>query len=325
MENSEISYHCCLLFGGEIEVEQLLIKLQCERDYIKYWFIVENSFDLKGNPKPLILDKVVYKDERFAEFANRLKIIQVTENYRLKYKRTLGSKCDRLIRGLLGRWSRKLENRWQQAPNFFAEFSQREACRDELLRHATDNDYVFVTDFDEVVNLENSRKRYLDDFIVNSRANFVGVGRIRFVFDYVNLQLGKWRTVPLLNVGALRAGTKKIFDSRLRDDFIPLNFTPIVFEYSFCLKRGDIIEKTKKFAHNTLDDISVVDRALSANHVLVRDFKKPLRSIVWCELTSIDDLDHPSFIKENYNKIKTDNISLNYKEYRKDIYHELFR
>ena len=318
------NFYCCLLFGNIEEVDGLLLKLESEKDYISAWFIVENAFDLKGRPKDCVFQDILENDKRFEKFKDRIHYTSLSTNFVELYKYKQSELVDRQLRRLLGRWNSILQKRFEQKPNFFAEFNQRDACIDDVLALAQDDDYLFVTDFDEIINLEGARHAHVTRFIAENMPNFIGVGRLRFVFDFNNLQLGKWRTVPLIRVGALRKGLMRIFDSRLKDNYIPLDFTPIIYEYSYCIPKEKIIKKTKSFAHHSTSE-TAIERSFLANHLFVSDGSVPPRSIFWCETFDMSMHDHPTYIKDVFQNIKTDNVAVNYRENRRRLYPEVFK
>lgn len=316
--------HCCLLFGNESEYESLVIKILSEKDYIEYWIIVENTFDLKGREKRKILKDKLAGDSRLSDCLDRVLVVEINQNFYGQYKHSFSKILQRLVRKLIGRWNPVLEARWRQMPSMFAEFSQRDHATEVLREVAGVDDYALICDYDEILNLEGENLHYLKSRLDSMRPRFVGVGRLRFVFDYCNLQLGKARFTPLIRVSEIISGRIPISDSRTRDDFLPLGARELVYEYSYCQNKHAVQEKSKHFAHDSIEEISAIQQAFDMNHVVMKRKSDRLRSVHWCEMTKLSEFSHPSLIVEEFENLKTDSIDPAYNENRQSRYPSYF-
>ena len=315
------------LFSGQEEVELLFIKLTTESKYVKSWIAIEGAFTFRGEPKSLSLKDIVKKEPRFQPYADRITVIEIRENLFEKYNYPklfkLRKNIELFLRKILKLDFEVTLRKFLEMPNFFVERESRnvalERCIDTM---NPDTDWVFISDVDEILNLETDEIQNALQVCMNQGTSFILLNRVRFVFDFDNLD-GQQRFTPLVRISYFQHNNESsMAEFRERVDGIPLTEHPYVVEYSYCLSKQGIYEKLKSFAHLS-PPLEQIERAFRLNHNFVYLDKGTL-NLRWLSQVDPMNMQVPQIVKTNLGKLRTGNVNPNFAQARKVEYPSLF-
>lgn len=311
------------LYSEPFELEILLAKLHSEAPLVERWLAVENAFTFKGEPKPTDLAAQLASDPRFAEFADRITVVSLCEDFSAGYRYGVRARVEHAAR--MAR--RRSEQEWLQRAfverRFFsAEARQRDAVIPALLAVSGGQGWVLAGDVDEMLAVEDPAR--LDALIEATRsgAGVVALRRRRFVYDVDNEALSRVRSAPLVSVGLL-AGRPSLAWFRAH----PVGVVPgpryLLYEYSSCYSRAHIARKYATFSH--LDPGSVeLDRALECNHVPGRRHTTRIVPEDWYWRVDPEAAGAPRYVLEHLERLRTGAVNPEYAEARRRRYPELF-
>ena len=320
-----MEFFCTLLYNDSTEFELLVGKILTESEVVKEWVIIEGSFSFKGRPKGLHLNQRIKQDKRLIPYLDRIFVIECTENLIEKYPadRSLGSRLEIAGRFLLGKKSESIKRSRVEQRFFEVEKHSRDLATEMILSRASDSDWVFITDVDEIVNMSSRVTR--DELITatNTGTKFLQIPRRRYVFDFDNLD-PRFRSVPFVKVEMLRLTERfKISGFRFLTNGVSLQFSrPPVIEFSYCLGNSGIFQKLKDFSHLSPPEENI-KRALSYNH----QFQYPgdtEKSICWFSTDRKIQEFLPTYFLENFSELKTGSVEREYQLNRKRDYPYLF-
>lgn len=308
------------LFSDTYETEVLLAKLHVEADLVDHWIAVENTYSTKGAPKGAVLESVVRSDPRFLPFVERLSILTLDRPFAREYRPSLREKCTKLFYAIMRSHSLKHH---AERPYFYAEQAQRDAATELALELAPDEGAVLVTDVDEMVDSSTPQRRDLLHRALSWQAAVVHLPRRRFVYDFDNVSMARFRHVPLVSMSALRRGERTLGAVRSDHRGFPASPEPLVFEYSYCYERAAIHRKLTTFAHLHPGD-NAMQRALECNHAFTTLAAARMRNEWWFERVDPDEARHPVYIQANMDRLKTHAVDPQYRQARHRRYPELF-
>ena len=308
------------LFSEHFELEVLLAKLHVESEVVDHWIAVQNRYTTKGEPKNAQLAELVRSDTRFHRFLDRLTIITLDQAYAADYKPSVRNRLAELAYGLLR--SNKVKN-YREHKYFFAERAQRDAASAAAIEIAGRYGSIMVSDVDEMLDGSTPLRRDILRRAVDSGAAVIHLPRRRFVFDYDNVSMARYRHVPLVAASALRSGTFTLGGLRQSPFGIPATPEPIVFEYSYCYTRVAIERKLSTFAHLHPGD-EAIGRALRCNHALTVKAADRMRNVWWYETIDVEEARHPSYIADNLQRLRTGAVNPDYRRARQLEYPSLF-
>ena len=292
------------LFSEPYEKEILHAKLCIESTGIEHWVIVENSFTFQGEHKGNHLDRIFAEDSRFDQFQNKVTVVSAEIEFpKIDYTRNVH----------LQGWS--------------AEEKQRELARGPLEKICSANDWIMVTDTDEILDCSNeSRMTLLHTKIKNCKGEWLRLPRRRFNYDFDNLW-SEHRSTPLVKAGHCLTSVGSIGGYRSLTIGVRSRWRkPMVFEYSFCFPKNEIIRKYDTFTHPGLDQKEIT-QAIECNRTAV--FKESRSKLscsrkFWFEKVALTEKNSPAFIRENFQRLKTNTVPDDYKENRIKHHADLF-
>ena len=225
-------------------------------------------------------------------------------------------------RTALGRFSPDARRAFIERPFFFSEQSQRNAAWPLILDLSGGQGRVLVSDVDEMLDTSTVRRKLALDKALASGAWLVRLPRKRFVYDFDNILLGRFRDVPLVDIESIQKGILTLGESRATSGGYVASPTDLVYEYSYCYGPDGINRKLQTFAHVGTQAESII-RALECNHVIVQSCEIP-PSDAWCEAVTFEEGDHPSYVADNFNALLTRVVNTDYAEARRRRYPGIF-
>lgn len=302
------------LFSEPHEADLLLAKLHVEEEFVTDWIGVENTFTTKGDPKDVWLEKVLDGDSRFARFRDRITVLSLSERFVEGYRPSPRDRVGRTIRRLAGS---EAARGYEERPYFFAEISQRNAATAPMEDISGGKGWVIVSDVDEMVDGSIPERSDLLERAM-SRSNIVHLPRRRFVYDFDNVSMAPFRYLPMARIEKL--GGRKLGDLRLTPYGVPSGLEALAFEYSYCYDRASIDRKLETFTHAD-PGADIVARALNCNHATTSG---TLLNHHWYETVGIDEAQHPAYIVDHLQELKTNVVNPDYRNARKQTYPDLF-
>jgi hypothetical protein len=292
-------------FSEPFEREVLLTKLNVGSEIVSEWLICENSYTHQGEFKGHFVKKILESDRRFEPFLDRVKVFE-------------------------GDWKGVDITRKEGVNDPIAisnEVNQRQLSRNYILSNYHDEDFVLLSDCDECPDFSNSSVRdVVFKRLRQSRTDIVKAPRIRFWYDVDNLWLEP-RATPFVSVRLLRTSERDFCDLRYSNLFREAGWgNPVVFEYSFNFCEKDILRKYSSFIHTGFSS-SEVRMAILCNHLPVsssRGQKINLDSRWWLKNVQLDEKNSPSYVRENFEKLRTRTVNPNYLEERYLYYPEFY-
>lgn len=291
------------MFSEPHEADLLWLKLNMEDPLIQEWVVVENSYTLQGERKGHHLKNLIHEDPRFARFLPKIHLIE----------------CEIKGDGNVDR------GRVFDDDAFEVERAQRESALEYLLSRYSDRDYVLISDVDECLDAQARRRRRLLQRKLTQGGDVILVPRIRFWFDYDNRGLGR-RSVPVVSIAALRRHGGL---SRHREESIWMPVVwkhEMVFEYSYCFSRDEIMRKFDTFAHTGFER-DEVDMALDLNYRPVsrhRSRRLQWTHENWFVKRRLNPFNSPAFVREHLDELRTHAVSPDYAHNRIASFPEFF-
>lgn len=314
------------LFSDPEEINLLAIKIETEKYLVKEWVIVEGRYTFRGKPRNLILRDILNNDKRFDKYRERIHILECDENFFENFKhskKTLLLKFFELsLRKIFNIHYISTRRTFQESRFFYVEKCTRDFATSKILElSSSEDDYILISDVDEILNTENAEIRNSLRTIMQSKDLFVMLKRQRFIFDFDNFD-SQLRFTPLVNVNLIRSGGSKISEFRLRSDGVPKVQLPYLVEYCFCMSLDAMIRKLTTFSHiGTTRDF--VEFAMKVNGTFLMPDSN-LSEISWLERIDISDLQIPSYVKKNFSKLRTNNVSSKYRQNRSELFPGIF-
>jgi len=314
------------MFSQKSELELLYAKIVTEAPLVKNWVIVEGAYSFKGEKKPLILQELLSKDSRFIEYSKRIHVVEVHQNlisdFRYGATYFLRKKLEIIIRKFISRGYEHEKRIFLEKKHFHAEWISRDSAIPKILELSTSgNDWILISDVDEILNLSDKSIYNSISQIMESNEMFHMLYRQRFVFDFDNYDYQQ-RFTPFINIELLKSSCN-LSPFRGRIDGIAQNKYPFVTEYSYCFDLQPMLTKLKMFSHISPTKEKVIDALRLNCHLMYSDSNK-LDTRLYKKV-DLNDYLIPKYIKDNFDKLKTNNIDLNYESNRKAAYPEVFK
>jgi Glycosyltransferase family 17 len=296
------------LFSEPYEKEVLLVKLILESPKITEWILVENEYTIQGEYKGVFAEEVINGDERFAPFRDRLHII----SGKLKFPKIDYTRSDIDAQGMR------------------AERLQRSLARDYIIQKYNDNDWVMISDADEMLDFDTTPANYelLCQKLKASKDGMVFIPRHRFWYDFDNHWYAM-RSTPIVTVAQIRAAEGDSAVGFLRSEHIGYSAVwerKILFEYSYCYPKEHIIRKFRSYPHGGTTDREI-EQSIRCNHIPISSFRKKkldLHPELWMDKVAIDEHNSPRYVREHIERLRTFVVDPNYLQNRKDDYPHLY-
>ena len=293
----------CFIWLAPHEKELLYLKFLLESPCVDEWVGVENHFTYRGDYKGPSLQQVVDGDPRFAPFRDRLTVISLEAPL-----------CPP-----------EEARRWQGVvdPPVFAEaeWRLRDAPLAHLLANYQDEDRVWVSDVDEMIDYSDPwRRDRLHEAFTRHAGEPLQFDRIRYGYDFHNRWFREKRDMitPAFTVGNLCRGEARLRDKKwvgrpvdIEDD------RPLIFEYSFCFSYEGVLAKFDSSLH-THWTREKIDQSLRCNHWPMTSYQEVSRNCRWhwLEFVELTEKNSPTHVRENLDALRTHLVPDDYRENR---------
>lgn len=296
------------LFSEPHEKETLLLKFILGDKHITEWIIVENEYSFQGDFKGVFAKQVIDADERFAPFRNRIHIISAS----IKHPPLDYSRKDIDTQGM------------------DSERRQRSLAREYIINKYPKDTWVLLSDADEAIDFDSNPKNYqlLLEKLSNNTSGMAFIPRRRFWYDYDNLWLAI-RSTPIVTVEKIIEAEADMAMGFLRSDHIGYSEEwerTLIFEYSYCYDRENILRKFRTFPHGGMTD-KEISQSMRCNHIPISTFrakKLDLHKDLWMEKVTLTAENSPNYVRENLAYLRTNVIDTNYAQNRRIDYSHLF-
>lgn len=312
--------YCTFLFSDPSEWELFVAKILSEQNLVTHWFVVDGDFSFKGEYIGLCAKDMLLKEARLEKYRSRITIIENKENFYESAKVAVKSSYTDTLRSLrnrsLGRVIRK------EKVFFSVEKRTRDLALSNILEICRDSDWLLISDVDEILDTSGDRRQFIGDRIDKTKGKFLRVPRLRYVFDFDNLD-PQVKFCPIIQISLLSGDHPlSISEFRFRQDGLILTARPLVYEYSYCFSMEAIKRKLQSFAHvgPTNDMFSA---ALRLNHHFIQPGMNTATR-TWLEQSTPEIEFHASYIVENFSNLQTGNINPDYRSARRNEFPELF-
>jgi hypothetical protein len=312
--------HCTFLFSDPAEWELFVAKIISEKNLVQHWFVVNGAFNFKGEFIGLCAKKLLESESRLELYKSRITIIESEENHFYNIKRRHQLTPTDIFRYLRNRKQQSVARR--EKLFFFVERRARDLATSAILSQTAESDWLLITDVDEILDATGVRGDYIRDKLANTRGKFLRVPRLRYVFDFDNLD-PQMKFCPIIQVSLLAGEDPlNISDFRFRQDGSILTARPIVYEYSYCFPMEAIRRKLQNFAHVGPDQ-EMFSTALRLNHHFIHPGMST-SARVWLEQSKPEIEFHATYVVENFANLQTGNINPDYESARKNEFPKLF-
>jgi hypothetical protein len=322
-----VSICSTFMFSDIEEIDLMYIKVLAESSLVKEWVIVEGAYTFRGHRRSLILRNILENDIRFKPYLNRMHVIEnninIVSEFKFPRKFIVRKLAELLVRKFLNLNYESQKRTLYEMKYFYAE---KKLCDAALLKifelSKKEIKWVFVSDVDEILNVEHSNIHDAVISLVNSEDLFILLYRKKFVFDFDNLD-GQQRFTPLVNINLIKQmEIPSLSEFRNRFDGVIQTELPYVIEYSYCFSAEAIIRKLNSFPHVSppADFIRLAMRVNST--FLYPDSNR--QEVRWLNGVDISKYQVPKYVQQNLTLIKTNNINSNYKQNRKVEFSEIF-
>ncbi len=257
-----MKFYDCFIYNNEDLI--LDIRFNILNQYVEKFVLVESRVDHQGNKKKLNFDK-----KKFKEFENKIEYL-VIDNF----------------------------------PNDFSSWQRENYQRNYIsrgLKNAKDDDYIIISDVDEIPNLRNINNLKNHKFTVFKQKNF------SFKLNLINKSLPNWFGSRVCKKKYLKS--PQWFRDQKVKKYSILKFFKIKWNivdhggwhFSYLMDAQDIQNKLKSFAHDEFNNefytnIETIKKAIDTQKDLFgRDQKY--------EKVNLDHF-FPKYILNNKNKYK---------------------
>lgn len=287
-----------IIFCDTYEKELLLLKLIIESPVVDEFVISECHYTYRGDYKGSKLQEIFDNDVRFAKFKDKVTIISISEN--------------------LSDSNPILKKERDPKAYHFAEVRLRNAGTGHILNKYNDNDYIFVSDVDEIIDFSNiQRKERIISYLEHNCS--YQFERLRYWWDFDNRT---WREpldmiTPAFPVKDIRSGKASLDNKKWVGKPIPLGNEPLIFEYTFCFPYESVLQKYETSLHTQWIK-EKIDDSINCNHWTMTSYQNiNLQSRYhWFEKVELTTKNSPQYIIDNLYSLKTNLIPNNYKENR---------
>lgn len=312
------------LYSDSDEFPLITTKILSEASLVDLFLIVEGSHTFKGQPKAFTIRKLLNSEKKLLAVRNKIKVIEFDL-----------PKIDTLS-GILRHSSRFAHQIYSGIPYRRARraFKERNFLTlEELSRNVAvpyliewglkHDDWILVTDSDEILDLANDRRMLLLRELLNSDFPIHHLIRRRYMFDFDNYD-PRPRTIPLIkgniildndsvNLTALRVPNNGLIQSPTET---------LVFEFSSCFPLDAIIRKHEFARHQTPSRDAIIN-AVERNHAIVYQEDRARKLDFFTKIKPSLET-HPTIILREIESLKTGNVPDDYIYKRQQAYPELF-
>lgn len=291
------------IFCNEYEKELALLKLRLESPVVEEFIWCENTYDYRGKYKGPILAAMIEGDKRFSPFKDKITVVTMDTDF------TGG-------RPLSGIDPKEFHN---------AEVSLRECATEYVLNSFADEDRIFVSDIDEMIDFtDTSRRGYVLDTLKYYGLNPIQFERIRYINDF---DIRAYRSpmdiiTPAFSVLNLRQRHAKLSDKKWVGYPVPAGQNPAIFEYCFCFPYKDILAKYNTSLH-TCWSKGKIDHSLEYNYWTKTDYQggpDTNNRWDWFRKVELHQYNSPLYVREHLEVLRTCNVPQDYQQKRLATY-----
>ena len=327
------------MYSSPYEKKLLQAKLNIEKSLVKKWIGIDCEYSYRGHYKGLSLKNLIATNDEFREFRNLIEVIEVKRNFAEEFAKK--NSWDLLTYPL--RRSVHFVKKFAESNSLsdFKEYANYESQRNrnrafmkvethlrDLAREAindcaTSDDYLFISDIDEILDTETSKcQRYLINVLENKNSIELLKMKVRQrLWDFNNLNPSGRHLIHLVSMRHIKNDQKSKLNliRKSKTGYTQIIDEELVHEYTSCQSIDGIKQKFK--FHIDLNQVSNLEKALRCNSNPTFENHEPLG---WPEKVDFE-IDHqPDWIKRNFESIKTNLINPNYRYFRKIEYPNLF-
>lgn len=304
------------MFSEPHEQDLLWLKFNIENDFITEWIITESSYTFQGKKKGVYLEEIL-KQERFKPFLHKIHYILLDKNFHFEYEPPLKEVIKRKIKRFMNKYMNKNYEfvTYSELASFYAEINQRQACVPYIRQKYNKNDIVLLCDADEMFDFNNGKIENFKQIIRQNTTPFY-IKREIFCYDFDNYT-HRDRFIPIVKVqNLIPSEIQKIKHPEKNKKYIVKTNQPMVFEYTFCFSKDSIMRKLATFAHVTELNEKDLEFSFSNNISMISKNKIDATYIqnkehFYSKLV-LDETNSPKFIRDNFEKIRTDVVDENY-------------
>ena len=289
------------LFSESYEKELLYLKLFLENNGVDEWVILENSYTLQGEWKGFHARNVLYTDDRFKPYLDKITIIE---------KEYVNQAIPRHV--------------MMDTFGFKAEHVQRDFGYDHFVQHYGDNDWVQVSDVDEMLDFTDPERYH--ELVERLQASATGLEKIptqRYWYDFDNAYL-PLLGLPICTRRYLLTHRKKLSQIRFENRCIlKKGWKHIIqFEYSSCFGKEHLLRKIYSGTHTGLGP-EELEKSLLYNHrpvnpAYIDSVRKDEK--FFFERVTLTPGNSPAIVRENLSHYKTNVVDQDYARHRKTVY-----
>ena len=341
------------LFADPSEKDILLAKLIIEDHLVDHWFVVESAFANTGLYKGHHIKRILMENKEFHPYQSRITVVEFDENIISKVDG--GSTYDdstnvfnrlrdfKLSARHKGHYIKKFaelrsisdflaysyEERYRNQSRVYvrAETFYRDLTRPYILEIAKPGDFLLISDVDEILDGQTqvckNQIRNLTSGKRERRSKFMRFVKRKRLWDYHNLDTTSFSYVPLVEISFLHSNPdfRFILMRQTTNAWTPYSELELIHEYSSCFTMAGL--RLKYNYHSDLFFTSNEELELSLD--INKNIGMPgLKPAGWCEFVDPIKDHQPLYIKENFEKLRTNVVDTDYQENRFELYPELF-
>lgn len=278
------------LYNNEYERDVLLAKLYAEYNFVNEIIGIESAYDFRGNHKGLSLKQLINKDTAFEPFCDKLTVIQNEKS--------------------------PFDSGWEKIEkNYFkSEFISRGLAHQYLVEHYKDDDWVILSDVDEMLDFSNTdRRSILMDGFYNQNVD-IQWQNLKFWWDFDNLNFNPYKYIPCHKLGFLKENGYANRNDHCR------KLEPALvcgLEYAYCFSEDGNWNKLNTFAHDKYKE-ETLDNALLLNVF----HKEKLRGeqlegpLDFFETIRLDNTNSTQYVLDNLDNLKVNTVNVEYGQER---------
>lgn len=290
-----------LIVNQLFELDLFYLKVLIESPCVDEFVVNECAYDYRGRFKGLVWKHAVSNDSRFDPYWDRITFNEINRNLSGIDPNSIGSSID-------------------PPQCAVAEWDLRDAPIPYLLDKYSGRDRVFTSDVDEVIDFADVNRR--DRLLTLLRSDrMLQIERIRFSYDYhVRSHRSAGDVInPCYQIGHLRRGEARLRDKKWLGDLIPVGDNPLVFEYCHVFRDREDVQRKHDSSLHTQWSRPKIDTAIDTATWPQTSYQgNPDRNNRWhwFEAVELHERNSPRYIRENFDRLKTNLVPDNYRENR---------
>ena len=284
---------------GKHEIDLLWLKLHLETE-VDEFILIENRYDYHGRDKGYWLRDVM-KEPMFLEFLGRVKIVELDKKFSDPSE----------------------EGRLDPGSYANAEWELRDASTQYILDKYSDEDRVFSSDVDEMIDFTDERRkdRLMRELKTDDPIQF---DRVRYWLDYDMRSFRSFcdMVTPAFKVAHLKSGAAKLRDKKWVGRQVGNENNPLIFEYCNCFPLEGHYTKYFSSLHTQWVKHKI-DEACQTGTWAKTGYQGPPNKGTrwdWFLRVKLHKNNSPLYVRENLAQLKTNLVPENYVENRIKLY-----